>query len=172
MVEYIFDKVISVKIGISAANKATITNVLAFAERVVSVEGDMVLPISVINDQNPSGVHHSHKYLELLMVLDTDWLDDNTDPTSRWAYGPNGQPVDAATGALFAIDEDGENTAIEYFVVTYRDHAGVPIGIIYALEEENVLWCVGETSEFSNEDGVPHQTVTFKFICLQDPTWP
>ncbi|GAG18302.1 unnamed protein product, partial [marine sediment metagenome] len=75
MAEYIFDKVINIGIGWNGANHVDIENVLAFAERVVSVEGDMVLPISVINDQNPDGVHHSHKYLELLMVLDTDWLE-------------------------------------------------------------------------------------------------
>ena len=170
MVQYIFDKVTNIGIGWNGANHVDIKNVLAFAERVVSVEGDMVLPISVINDVNPSGVHHSHKYLELLMVLDTDWLDDDADPTSRWAYGPTGQPVNVAGD--FAIDEDGENGSIEFFTVTFRDHAGVPIGVNYAVAEENVIWCVGETSEFSNEDGVPHQTVTFKFICLVDPEWP
>lgn len=167
-VELIFDKVTNIEIGYDAGNHVTITNVLAFAERIVSVEGDMLSPFAVINDVNPSGVHHSHKYLELLMVLDTDWLSDTTDPTSRWAYGPNGQPVDAATGTKFAIDEDGENTAIEWFKVTIREHDGTVTVKVYAAEDTNVLWCVGETSEFSNEDGAPHQTVTFRFICLQD----
>jgi len=166
MTDLTFDKVFSVKIGRTAGDCQTITNVLAFAERVVSVEGDMVLPITPINTVNPSGVHHSHKYLELLLVLDTDWLTDTTDHSKRWAYE---QHVNAAN-TLPAIDEDGDNIAIEYFVVSIREHDGTATTRTYASEDAGVLWCVGETSEFSNEDGVPHQTVTFRFICLQDVT--
>lgn len=167
MVELVFDKVNSVKIGLTAANCVTITNVLAFADRIVSVEDAMVRPYSVINDYNPSGVHQSHKYRELLLVLDTDWLKDTTDPASRWAYGATGQPINAAANK-FAIDEDGDNTAIEYFVVAIRGHDGAETTRKYADVTTNTLWCVGETSEFSNEDGTPHQTVTFRFICLGD----
>lgn len=168
----VFDKVTSVEIGFDNANKETITNVLAFAYRIVTVEEGMVLPISVINDQNPSGVHHSHKYYEMLMVLDTDWLKDNTEPGSRWAYGTiggavNGQPVNA-TGTAYAIDENGVNTSIEWFLVNIRKHDGTASTLDFAqgAGESNRVYCVGETTEFSNEDGTPHQTVTFRFICL------
>lgn len=175
-VEWIFDKVTAVEIGYDALNHVTITNVLAFAERVISVEGDMVSPFAVINDANPSGVHHSHKYLEMLMVLDTDWLSDNTEPGSRWAYGTiggavPGQRVNAPPAvAGYAIDEDGENTSIEWFRVLIREHDGAETVKVYVAEHATKVWCVGETTEFSNEDGVPHQTVTFRFICLQDVT--
>lgn len=164
MVEYKYDKITSVEIGRTAADKQTITNVLYFAERVVGVEGDMVNPIAVINDWIPSGVHHGHKYLELELALDTDWLTDTAAPATRWAYT---QKVNAAN-TLPAIDEDGANIAIEYFKVNIREADGTAEAIRYANVEVNILWCVGETSEFSNEDGTPHQTVTFKFICLQD----
>lgn len=168
--ELIYDKVTSVEIGATNANKETITNVLAFAYRIVTVEEGMVLPISVINDQNPSGVHHSHKYYEMLMVLDSDWLVDDTEPGSRWAYGTiggavPGVPVNAALNA-YAIDENGVNTAIEWFKVNIREHDGTADDLTFAAVTTNVVYCVGETTEFSNEDGAPHQTVTFRFICL------
>jgi len=167
MTELVFDKVNNVKIDYTAVagQFVTITNVLAFAYRIVTVEEGMVWPIAVINDYNPSGVHHSHKYYEMLMVLDTDWLKDTADPTSRWAYGPNGQPVNAA-GTKFAIDEDGANTAIEYFVVSIREHDNTATTLTFANVDTDVVWCVGEETDISNEDGTPHQTVTYRFICL------
>lgn len=170
MVELIFDKVSNVTIGRTAGDNVVITNVLAFAYRIVTVEDAMVRPISVINDPNPSGVHHSHKYYEMLMVLDTDWLSDGTEPGSRWAYGTiggavPGQTVNAANNA-YAIDENGDNTAIEYFRVLLREHDGTATVLNFANVTTNVVYCVGETSEFSNEEGAPHQTVTFRFICL------
>ncbi len=169
MAEVIYDKVASVEIGSTAILKETITNVLAFAYRIVTVEEGMVIPIAVINDFNPSGVHQVHSYYEMLMVLDTDWLVDSEDPTSRWAYGPNGIAVNAAANA-YAIDEDGDNTPIEYFVVNIREHddaAGVAsTALKFAEVTTKVVWCTGELSEFTNEDGSPHQTVTYRFICL------
>jgi len=164
MVELKYDKVTNIEIGYTAAEHVTITNVLYFAERVVSVDGDMVDELSMINDYVPGGLHQNHKYLELEMALDTDWLTDTTDPATRWAYT---QPVNAA-GTKFAIDEDGANTAIEWFLVTVREYDGTATTLEYAAVDTNVLWCTGETSEFTNEDGARHQPVTFKFICLQD----
>lgn len=164
MVETKYDKVSSVEIGRTSGDCVEITNVLYFSERVVAVEGDMVTPLTVINDWNPSGVHHSHKYLELELALDSDWLTDTTDRTTRWAYT---QHVDAADSKP-AIDEDGPNTAIEHFVVNVREHDGSAKTLTYADEDANVLWCTGETSEISNEDDTRHQPVTFSFICLQD----
>ena len=165
MAEYIYDKVNNVTIGATGANNQVITNVLAFAYRIVSVEEGMVVPFSTINDWNPVGVHHSHKYYEMIMVLDTDWLVNAADPTSRWAYGPNGQKVNAANDA-WAIDEAGPNTAIEYFVVSIRNTAGGASTLTFANITPDVVWCVGDETEISNEDGVPHQTVTYRFICL------
>jgi len=86
MTNFKFDKITSVDIGFdnaAAANFVVITNVLYFAERIVAVEGDMVTPLTMINDFNPGGVHDSHKYLELELCLDTDWLTDSTDRTTR-----------------------------------------------------------------------------------------
>ena len=172
-----FDKISSVEIGFddtAGANFVEITNVLYFAYRVVSVEGDMVTALSMINDYVPGGVHHSHKYLEMELCLDTDWLTDSTLRTTRWAYT---QDVDVAAGVHPAIDEDGANPDIEYFLVNVREYDGTATTLCFTYDavavenysvDGNVLWCTGETSEISNEDGTPHQTVTFKFICLQD----
>lgn len=175
MVELKYDKVTSVEIGdIDTAvdtDYTEITNVLYFAERVVSVEGDMVSELSMINDYVPGGVHQYHKYLELELCLDTDWLEDTTNRTTRWAYT---RDVDGTGGV--AINATGANPNIEYFLVNIREYDGTATTLCYTYDEDllrnygvtNVLWCVGETSEFSNEDGTPHQTVTFRFICLQD----
>ena len=166
MVELKYDKVTNIEIGYTAAEHVTITNVLYFAERVVSVDGDMVDELSMINDWVPGGIHQNHKYLELEMALDTDWLTNTADPATRWAYT---QAVNAA-GTKFAIDEDGANTAIEYFLVNVREYDGTATTLCYTFDAPNnygatnVLWCTGETSEFTNEDGARHQPVTFKFI--------
>lgn len=159
-----YDKVTNIEIGRTSADKMTITNVLYFSSRVVSPDGDMVDPLTRINDFNPGGVHHNHKYWELEFALDTDWLETVGTPVSRWAYT---QHVNAAN-TLPAIDENGANIPIEFMEVNIREHDGDPTVLQYANAKANVLICISEISEFSNEDGTPHQTVTFRFICLQD----
>ena len=168
-----YDKVASVEIGYddtAGANYVEITNVLYFAERVVSIGGDMISELSMINSWVPGGVHQYHSYLELELCLDTDWLTDNTDRTTRWAYT---QDIDGDGGV--AINAVGANPDIEYFLVNIREHDGTVTTFCYTSSGDdnygdglNVLWCVGESSDFSNEDGVPHQTVKFRFICLQE----
>jgi len=168
-----YDKVTSVEIGYSDVTLDTtyveILNVLYFAERVVSVEGDMVTPLTMINTWVPAQVHQNHKYLELELGLDTDWLETSTNRTTRWAVT---QDIDGA--ASVAINETGANPDILYFLVNIREHDGTAATLCYTYKfpnnygATNVLWCTGETSTFSNEDGTPHQTVVFKFICLQD----
>jgi len=116
MVVLKYDKVTSVEIGNTDVTLDTtyteITNVLYFAERVVSVEGDMVSELSMINTWVPGGVHQYHKYLELELCLDTDWLETTPTRTTRWAYT---QDVDGAGGV--AINATGANPNIEYFLV-------------------------------------------------------
>ena len=168
MVNYKYDKVLQVDIGesrVAPANFVTITNVVYFAEKVVSPDGDLVDPLSMINGWNPAGVHQNHKYWELTLCLDTDWYPDVTPgkEDEYWAYY---QDVDGAGGK--AIDEDGPNMNIKEFVVHLREHDGTYIKLTYASADANVLWCTGETSEFSNETGERHQRKTFKFICLQE----
>lgn len=170
MVEYKYDKITSVQIGrlsgAGANDNVTILNVLAFAYRIVTVEEGMVFPIAVINDWNPSGVHHSHKYYEMIMVLDTDWLTDVDDGATRWAYS---QDVNANIGEK-AIDEvGGENHNIKWFSVIIRDHTGLaPRTLIFANDVIGAVWCTGEKTEISNEDGTPHQTTTYTFIGLDE----
>lgn len=164
-----YDKVTSVEIGYDETGHVTITNVLYFARRIVAIEGDMVTQLSMINTYVPGGVHQSHSYIEMELALDTDWLTDTTDPADRWAYT---QDVDGAGGV--AIDEDNPNDDILYFLVNVREHDGSATTLCYTNSggdnygATNVLWCTGETSEFTNEDGAAHQTVMFRFLCLQD----
>jgi len=167
--------VTSVEIGYTDVTLDTtyteIRNVLYFAERTVSVEGDMVTPLTMINTWVPGEVHQNHKYLELELGLDTDWLETTPTRTTRWAYT---QQTEAGVVASRAIKQATANSAIQYFLVNVREHDGTAATLCYTCLGDNnygatnALWCTGETSEFSNEDGTPHQTVTFKFICLQD----
>ena len=169
MVELKYDKVTNIEIGYDALNHVTITNVLYFAYRIVAVEADMVSELSMINDYVPGGIHQSHSYVEMEMALDTDWLTDTTLPATRWAYT---QQTEDGIGASRAIKEAAANSSIQWFEVNVREYDGTNTEIVFAdgtATDENSLWCVGETSEFSNEDGTPHQTVTFRFICLHDP---
>ena len=160
-----YDKVTSIEIGYTALQHVTITNVLYFAPRVVNPDGDMVDPMTRINDFNPGGVHHNHKYWELEFTLDSDWLTDTTDRSTRWAYT---QQTETGVAASRAIKEDADNSTIQWFNVNIREHDGTATVLVYAAEDLNVLMCVGEISEISNEDGTPHQPVTFRFICLQE----
>lgn len=166
MTDLKYDKVIRIDIGYDDSADAEyvgITNVVSFAERVVSPDGDLVDPLAMINAPNPGGVHQNHKYWEMELVLDTNWYQDEGDKDQYWAYYQN---VDGAGGV--AIVENGPNNNIKLFIVHVREHDGTITKITYADTDANVLWCTGETSEFNNETGERNQTVTFKFICLQE----
>ena len=55
-----YDIVVLVEIGATNASHANITNVVSFADRIVSLDGSMLEPLSVINTWNPGGVHQNH----------------------------------------------------------------------------------------------------------------
>jgi len=108
-----YDKVEWIEIGADTGNHVNIQNVVSFAERVVSPDGDMLYPMQVINEYSPVGVHDNHKYWELEMVLDTNWLyDDTAVPVEYWAYD---QDVDGGAGTHYAIECDDENGNIDWF---------------------------------------------------------
>jgi len=145
-----------------------IDNVVSFAERVVSPDGDMVYPMQFINLMSPVGVHHNHKYWELELTLDTDYLKDDTNPHSYWAYDLD---VQDAVGVQPAIVCDDDFNSIEWFRVYIREGDGTQTRLTYTADraaDDDTLWCVGETSNFNNETGTRHQTKTFKFICLKE----
>lgn len=160
-----FDKVQWIEIGYDATHMIQIDNVVSFADRVVSPDGDMVYPMEFINLFTPPGVHHNHKYWELEMVLDTDYLPDDTAPTQYWAEYLD---VQDAVGVQPAIVCDDEFNSIEWFKVYIREGDGTQTCLTYSDEDDDVLWCIGENSEFDNETGTTHQTKTFRFICLQE----
>lgn len=162
-----YDKVQWVEIGYGggATEHVEIDNVVSWADRVVSPDGDMVDPALFINYFSPVGVHHNHKYWEMEMVLDTDYLPDDDNPTDYWAYT---QQVQAGVAGSRAIVCDDENDWIEWLKVYVRESDGTQTCLTYAEEDENVVWCIGETASINNEIGTRHQTTTFKFICLQE----
>ena len=131
----------------------------------VSPDGDMVDPALFINDFSPPGVHHNHKYWEMEMVLDTDYLPSAAANTVYWAYG---QQVQSAVLTSRAINCDEENDWIEWLKVYIRESDGTQTCLTYAAAEEGVVWCIGETANFNNEIGARHQTKTFKFICFRE----
>jgi len=139
MADLKYDKVLQVDIGRTAADFCSITNVVYFAEKVISPDGDLVDPLSMINSWNPAGIHQNHKYWELTLCLDTNYYPNVATPEDYWAYT---QHVDLADG-LPAIDEDGANPDIEWFVVHVREHDGTYTKFTYSALDTNVLWCVG-----------------------------
>lgn len=164
-----YDIVTLVEIGRIDADHVNITNVVGFAERIVSPDGSMLDPLSVINTWRPGGVHQNHKYWEMELVLDTNWLPDDTAPTAYWEYTQN---VDAGNTTPAIVDA-GANPSIEYFVVTIREHDGTVTTMTYAdgtaiVPKPNQVWCVGKTTEISNEKDRRHQTTTFRLICLTE----
>lgn len=165
-VELKYDKVQYIEIGYDNTHKIQIYNVVSFADRVVSPDGDMLYPFKFINHFSPPGVHHNHKYWELEMVLDSQYATDTTtDPIEYWQYYLD---VQAAGGPQYPIVCDDEWNYIEWFKVYIREADGTQTCLTYAAEDPNVLWCVSELSELNNEIGTRHQTVTFKFICFKE----
>lgn len=160
-----YDLVSRVEIGYNLANHVNITNVVSFSDRVISPDGSMLYPFSLINTFKPTGVHHSHKYWEMEMVLDTNWLESDALPLRYWAYWVD---VQVLAGLQEAIVENGCNNYIEWFKVFIREHDGTTTTLTYAdgTPESNKLWCVSEVTEVSNEKGERHQTTTFRFICF------
>ena len=128
MVDLKYDKVLQVDIGRTPTDFVSITNIVYFAEKVVSPDGDLVDPLTMINGWNPAGVHQNHKLWELMLRTDTDYFPSNVDPEEYWAYFQN---VDAADG-LPAIVEDGANPDIEHMVVHVRQHDGTYEKFTYA----------------------------------------
>jgi len=163
MVQY--DKVEWIEIGFdgTAAGHCEIDNVVSFADRVVSPDGDMVYPMTVINLYSPAGIHDNHKYWEMEMVLDTDYINNTASMTTYWAYG---QQVQTAVGASRAIVCNNDNYYIEWFKIYIRESDGSQTELVYAAEDAELVWCIGETSDFNNELRERHQTTTFKFICF------
>lgn len=164
-----YDKVEWVEIGYNLANHIEIDNVVSWADRVISPDGDMVYPMLYINQLDYAGVHHNHKYWEMEMVLDTNYLEDNTAPTQYWQDNLRVQVGDAASRAI-KCGPTAENDFIEWLIVYVREGDGTQTKITYAAADQNIVWCVGETSNFDNEIGARHQTTTFKFICLGERT--
>jgi len=163
-----YDLVEWIEIGrdANAGGHVNIQNVLSFAERIVSPDGDMVYPLQVINDYSPVGVHFNHKYWELEMVLDTDWLYDyDAVPPEYWAYY---QDVEIGGAVEPAIICDDENSNIDWFKVFIREANGTQTVLTYADATTDNMWCIGETADFNNEPGSRHQTTTFKFLCFED----
>lgn len=164
-----YDKVLHVDIGFddaAVANYVGICNVVYFAEKVISPDGDLLDPLSMINSVNPGGVHQNHKHFELTLCLDTNWYEDVAAPEAYWAYT---EVTETGVGASRAIKDILANSSIQYFVVHIRLHDGTLVKYTYADEDENVIWCISEVAEVSNETGEKHAGMTtFKFICLQD----
>ena len=131
-----FDHVEWIEIGFDDDNKVEIDNVVNFSYRVMSPDTDMVYPMKFINDRSPVGVHHNHKYWELEMVLDTNYLETNASPLQYWAYYLD---VQAGGGTETAIACDGENDWIEWFKVYIREGDGTQTLLEFADEDESVL---------------------------------
>ena len=168
MTDIKYDQVSHVDIGFDDAhidNYVGITNVVFFAEKVISPDGDLVDPLAMINSIIPGGVHQNHKYWELTLQLDTNWYEDSGTPENYWAYNEQTETLVAGSRAIKDILA---NSPIEYFVVHIKKHDGTLLKYTYADEDTDILWCISEVSEISNETGVRRQTTTFKFICLQE----
>lgn len=133
----------------------------------MSPDTDMVDAALFINDRSPVGVHHNHKYWEMEMILDTDYLPSSAAPTAYWAYT---QQVKTGVGASRAIKCDAENSDIEWLKVYIRESDGTQTLLTYANAEAGKVWCIGEATNIDNETGVRHQTTTWKFICLGERT--
>ena len=145
---------------------------VSWADRVVSPDGDMVYPMLYINQLLYPGVHHNHKYWEMEMVLDTNYLEDSDFPLLYWQTDLQVQVGDAGSRAI-KCGVTAENDFIEWLKVYVRESDGSQTCITYApggVLAANLVWCIGETSSFNNEIGTRHQTFTFKFICFGERT--
>jgi hypothetical protein len=128
----------------------------------------MVYPMQFINDLSPPGVHHNHKFWEVELTLDTDWLIDIAQPTQFWAYY---QDVQSGAGTHYALEcgePTTENGNIDWFKVYIRQGNGRQTELTYADAATDNMWCINEVSDFSNEPGERHQTTTWRFLCFEE----
>lgn len=137
-----------------------INNIVSFAYRLISRDGGHVLPLNIINTVNPDGVHHSHKHYELELVLDSD---------CNYAFYTQKVQAGAPGVGTRAIKQAAANDWIQYFVVYIRESDGTTTTLTWANGDAEVLWCVGETHDYSNERGMRHLTTTYRFVCFIDP---
>lgn len=123
----------------------------------------MVYPMQFINDPSPVGVHHNHKYWEIEIVLDTDWLKNTAAPTQFWAYFES-----VHAGPHYTVECDTDNSSIDWFRAIIREGDGTQTLLTYTNAATDHMWCVSEVSDFSNEPGERHQTTTWRFILFED----
>lgn len=153
-----YDIVTRVEIGFNAAigSHTDITNIVSFADRLVSRDGKHVDPINIPNQDIPQGVHQNQKMYEMELILDSD--------NYEAMYG---QQVQAGAATSRVIREGQDNDYIEYFRVFIRESDGTETTYTYESEQ---VWCVGEIHEYSNERGQRHQPTTYRFECLGTKT--
>lgn len=155
MVDKKYDLVERVEIGWAAGAGAhtDIENIVAFADRLISRDGQFVDPINVVNRSIPQGVHHNSRYYEMTLILDSD--------NYEALYT---QQVTTGVATSRAIRQGQDNNRIDWFAVYIREEDGTQTVISYECER---VWCIGELHEYSNERGLRHQgTTTYTFVCL------
>jgi hypothetical protein len=150
MVDTHYIEVTSVDIGTSVGSKTTIsTIVVSFSDKLVPSKGDLVEPVSAIDDKVPTSVAHRHRNWE--MELKTD----------GWNYEAlMTQVVDGGTGK--ALMQGADNAAIGYFVATLKKIGGSDTVTF----QSGKVYLTGFSLKVSNKKGTKHQECVQKFICI------
>ena len=155
MADVKYDYCASVKIGYTAVEMTTITNILYYAHEIMTPGGDgEVEVIDGINVVLPLGVSGRHKYHLITVALDSNDIEA--------LYT---QQVQNGVAASRAIREDADNDDIEYFVVALKK---IGVGTDTFTFDSGSVWCVDEEEDWNFEEGVEFQPTILTFICIEN----
>ena len=145
-----------VAIGYDSSNKENVTAIVRFSDRLVSPDGMLSEPISVINTTDPATVGHRHRHWEMELELDTD---------NTTAF--EGTQVTSGAAASRALRQGADNGAIGYFVVNFYDTGATLRSYTYESGRTYVTNVRGRTN---NERGTERNTTVYKLICRGNRT--
>jgi len=140
-------------IGYDVDNKTTILTVIAYKDKLVAPDGELVTAVAAINDKTPVGVRHHPRYWLVEVVF--DGLNYEAFFTQQVVAGGGAEAL-----ASRAIRQGADNDPIGYLVATLDKIAG---GIDTFTFESGRGMLSGFHMHVSNREGTRYQPTTVRF---------
>jgi len=155
MTDVKIDYVTKVALGYDSTNADTALAIVRFSDRLVSPDGAMVEPVSVINTVKPATVGQRASYYEMELELDSD---------NSMFYD---QQVTSGVATSRALRDSAANGRIDYFIVNLKDTAGATVSYLY---ETQRVYLTGASGRVSNEKGTERNPTIYRLICRGNKT--
>ena len=139
-------------IGYDASHKTDISAIISLADKLVSSKGDLVEPVSAIDDKTPTSVSHRHRSWEV--ELQTDGFNYEAFMT---------QQVKSGDGSSRAIRQGADNDPIGYLVAVLNRLGGGTDTVTY---QSGKSFLSGFSLKVSNKKGTKYNPCTVKFTVI------